>query len=43
MIITNKEDEAKKFFKESINMKNEGLVAKKLDSKYIPEKGINHG
>jgi DNA ligase-1 len=38
MIITNKEDEAKKFFEESVNMKNEGLVAKKLDSKYIPGK-----
>ncbi|PVU71107.1 DNA ligase [Candidatus Nanobsidianus stetteri] len=38
MIITSKEDEAKKFFEESVNMKNEGLVAKKLDSKYIPGK-----
>jgi len=38
MIITSKEDDVKKFFEESINMKNEGLVAKKLDSKYIPGK-----
>ncbi|MGC9133378.1 MAG: ATP-dependent DNA ligase [Nanopusillaceae archaeon] len=37
-IITNKEEEARKFFEESINMKNEGLVAKKLDSIYIPGK-----
>ncbi|BFI73681.1 DNA ligase [Nanoarchaeota archaeon] len=38
MIITKSEEEAKKFFEESVNMKNEGLVAKKLDSIYIPGK-----
>ena len=35
ILITKNREEAEKFFKKSIEMGNEGLIAKKLDSKYI--------
>lgn len=38
MIISNNYEEIERFFNESVNMGNEGLVAKELNSKYIPGK-----
>ncbi|BBL45468.1 DNA ligase [Nanobdella aerobiophila] len=37
-IYTKNEEEAKEFFIKSINIKNEGLIAKKLNSLYLPGK-----